>query len=175
MVLLTIVATVLVISTTFAVVGVLRDRSGHATISITGMVETPVNLTLDELSSMPSTTITSELICVDGESLGVHDWTGVRLRLLLEEGGVVNGAIKVAFFADDGYSTDLTMEDALREDVLLAYLEDGSPMDEGTKLVVPGKWGYKWISGITEVRLVDYDFMGFWEGRGYSDDATIPG
>jgi DMSO/TMAO reductase YedYZ molybdopterin-dependent catalytic subunit len=172
--LLAMLTVVVVIIAAYSVIGLSRDRTGQARISFTGMVADPVNITLEELKSMPSTTVTSELICVDGQSLGVHNWTGVKLNYLLEERGIVEGAIKVAFFADDDYSTDLTIGDANREDVLIAYLKDGSPMEEGTKLVVPGKWGYKWISGIAEIRLVDYNFMGFWEGRGYSDDATIP-
>jgi DMSO/TMAO reductase YedYZ molybdopterin-dependent catalytic subunit len=76
--------------------------------------------------------------------------------------------------ADDGYSTDLTIATAMREDIILAYERDGMPLSEGLRLVVPGKWGYKWISGLTHIELVDYDFTGFWESRGYSDEADIP-
>lgn len=41
-------------------------------------------------------------------------------------------------------------------------------------MVVPGKWGYKWIRGPTRIVLVDYDFLGYWESSGYSDEADIP-
>jgi hypothetical protein len=40
-------------------------------------------------------------------------------------------------------------------------------------LVVPGKWGYKWISQLTVIELVNYDFLGRWESAGYSDEADI--
>jgi len=164
-----------VIVAAYAVGGPSNERSSQVSISFTGLVANPVNFTLDDLRSMPNATITSELTCVDGQSLGVHTWTGVKLKNLLQARGILEGAIKVAFFAGDRYATDLTVQDAMRDDVLVAYLKDGSPMSQNTKLVVPGKWGYKWIDGIAEIRLVDYDFMGSWEGRGYSDDATIPG
>jgi DMSO/TMAO reductase YedYZ molybdopterin-dependent catalytic subunit len=62
----------------------------------------------------------------------------------------------------------------MREDVIVAYERDGVPLDEKLRLVLPGKWGYKWISRLTHIELVDYDFTGLWEGRGYSDEADIP-
>jgi DMSO/TMAO reductase YedYZ molybdopterin-dependent catalytic subunit len=91
----------------------------------------------------------------------------------LETAGVSPDAVKVAFYASDGYSTDLPVETARREDVILAYEKDGVPLSEKLRLVVPGKWGYKWISQVTDIELVDYDFKGFWESRGYSDTADI--
>ena len=61
----------------------------------------------------------------------------------------------------------------MREDIILAYEKDGERLSEKTRLVVPGKWGYKWISQLTRIELVNYDFKGFWESRGYSDEADI--
>jgi DMSO/TMAO reductase YedYZ molybdopterin-dependent catalytic subunit len=140
-----------------------------------GLVESPLNLTFDDLSGMPKTTEYVELYCVDYPTVPVEkgDWTGVRLGLLLEQAGVSPEAVKIAFYADDGYSTDLTIATAMREDIILAYERDGMPLSEGLRLVVPGKWGYKWISGLTHIELVDYDFTGVFESRGYSDEADI--
>lgn len=142
-------------------------------VSVTGLVDNATTISLDKLESMPSVTVTAELICVSGQSLGTHNWTGVKLKDILKEAGVQSSAIKVAFFAT-GYATDLNISDAMRDDVIVAYLEDGAQMSEITRLVVPGEWGYKWISGLESVKLVDYNFLGKWESRGYSDDATIP-
>jgi DMSO/TMAO reductase YedYZ molybdopterin-dependent catalytic subunit len=141
-------------------------------LSVTGLVNNEVVITLSELKAMPSVTVQAELICVDGQSLGTHNWTGVRLGDILDAAVVQASAIKVAFFAT-GYSTDLTLNDSMRDDVIVAYLEDGAPMAEITRLVVPGEWGYKWISGLKTIELVDYNFTGKWESRGYPDDATI--
>jgi hypothetical protein len=41
------------------------------------------------------------------------------------------------------------------------------------RLVVPGRWGYKWISMLTRIEVLDYNYLGFWESRGYSDLAGI--
>ena len=141
-----------------------------------GLVQSSLNLTLDDLRAMPETTENVELYCVDYPTVAVEkgDWAGVRLGLLLEQAGVSPQAVKIAFYADDDYSTDLTMDTAMREDVIVAYERDGVPLDEKLRLVLPGKWGYKWISRLTHIELVDYDYTGLWEGRGYSDEADIP-
>lgn len=142
-------------------------------ISITGSVNHNINLTQNNSKTMELVTVTSELICVDGTSFGTHNWTGVRLNDLLEEAGVLASAAKVGFHASDGYTTDLTLQQAARQDIIIAFDKDGVPLKEKTRLVVPGMWGYKWISGIDLITLYDYDFKGVTESRGYSDDATI--
>jgi DMSO/TMAO reductase YedYZ molybdopterin-dependent catalytic subunit len=144
-------------------------------LALDGLVESPLNLTLGDLRAMEKTTEYVELYCVDYPTVPVEkgEWTGVRLGLLLENAGVSPQAVKAAFYDDYGYSTDLTIAAAMREDVILAYERDGVPLDENLRLVLPGRWGYKWISGLTHIELVDYDFTGVWESRGYSDEADI--
>ncbi len=151
--------------------------SAEWNLAVTGLVEQPLNLSLTELKAMPQTTVHASLICVGSSSGAVAegDWVGVRLWLLLETAGVSPDAVKVAFHATDGYSTDLDLETAKREDIIVAYEKDGSPLSETLRLVVPGKWGYKWISEVSSVELVDYDFKGFWESGGYPDSADING
>jgi DMSO/TMAO reductase YedYZ molybdopterin-dependent catalytic subunit len=152
-----------------------ESDTSESQLRITGLVEHQLNLSLTELEAMPQTTVYAAILCVDSPDRVVEEgnWVGVRLSLLLEAAGVSPTAVKVAFYASDGYSTDLTVETAEREDVILAYEKDGVPLSEQLRLVVPGKWGYKWISQITVVDLVDYDFLGYWESYGYSDTADI--
>lgn len=142
---------------------------------VDGFVQDPLNLTFDELVEMPRSTVNAELYCVDYPTniVAKGNWTGVRIGLLLETAGVSPEAVKVAFYAEDGFTTDLTVMTATREDIILAYEKDGEPLTEKIRLVVPGKWGYKWIHGVNHIELVDYDFKGFWESRGYSDTAEI--
>jgi hypothetical protein len=65
------------------------------------------------------------------------------------------------------------MSAATRENVILAYENNGEPLIGVLRLIVPGEWGYKWISQVTHIVLVDYDFKGRWESIGYPDDANI--
>jgi DMSO/TMAO reductase YedYZ molybdopterin-dependent catalytic subunit len=143
---------------------------------IDGFVQHPLNLTLEELVAMPKSIVDAKLYCVDNPTTPVAQgsWTGVRLELLLEEAGVAQEAVKVAFYASDGYTTDLTVTTAMRDDIIIAYARNGEPLPETLRLVVPGKWGYKWISELTHIELVNYDFKGKWESRGYTDEADIP-
>ena len=152
-----------------------ESESSEWQLTITGLVEQPLNLSLTELAAMPQTTVYAEIICVGNPNNTVVEgnWVGVRLGFLLETAGVSPDAVKVAFHASDGYSTDLTVEDAKREDIILAYEKDGVPLEETLRLVVPGKWGYKWIHHVTVIELVDYDFLGLWESHGYTDTADI--
>lgn len=144
-------------------------------LSIDGFVNYPSNFTLADLEAMPKTTVSATLICVDYPTTVVAqgNWTGVKLWTLLNETGVLPGAIKVAFYATDGYSTDLTIDATKSDNIILAYAKDGAPLSEVLRLVVPGHWGYKWIAQVVNIELVDYGFMGKWERVGYSDDGII--
>jgi hypothetical protein len=141
---------------------------------VTGLVQNPLNLSWIEIFAMPKTTVNAALICVDfpNQVLMEGNFTGIKLRTLIETAKPSVNAIKVAFFAADGYSTDLTVETARRDDIIIAYEKDGNPLINPV-LVVPGKWGYKWISQPTHIELVDYNFLGKWESAGYSDEADI--
>jgi hypothetical protein len=144
-------------------------------LSVNGLVNHPSNFTLADLEAMPQTTVSTALYCVDYPSTvaAQGNWTGVKLWTLLNETGVLPGAIKVAFYATDGYSTDLTIDTAKSDSIILAYAKDGAPLSEVLRLVVPGHWGYKWIAQVINIELVDYSFTGKWESVGYSDDGII--
>lgn len=150
-----------------------NQQTSQWRLVVDGLVRQPLNLTFDELVKMPLETVNAQLYCVGNPTtpLVEGNWSGVRLGLLLETAGVSGKAIKVAFYASDGYKTDLTISQALNDNIIVAFRRDDSLLSERLRLVVPGKWGYKWISGLTHIQLVDYDFLGTWESRGYSDEG----
>jgi len=144
-------------------------------LAIDGLVGHPLNLTLNNIIAMPATTVEATIYCVNipTQVVASGSWTGVKLATLLEQAGVLPSAIKIAFHASDGFATDLDLETATRANVILAYEKDDTPLSETLRLVVPGKWGYKWISQVTSITLVNYDFKGTYESQGYSDDAAV--
>jgi DMSO/TMAO reductase YedYZ molybdopterin-dependent catalytic subunit len=144
-------------------------------LTVTGFVENPLNLSWAELVALPQTIVNAELICVDFPDYVVMsgNWTGVKLGLLLETAGISSQALKVGFFATDGFSTDLPIETAMRDDIILAYKLNGEPLDGVLRLVVPGKWGYKWIHHVGSIILFSDDFLGHYESRGFSDEANV--
>jgi DMSO/TMAO reductase YedYZ molybdopterin-dependent catalytic subunit len=102
-------------------------------------------------------------------------WTGVELSYLLQQANVSSGASKVAFLATDGFTTDLTLQTATQDStILVAYEKDNSSLT-GLQLVVPGRWGYKWISDLIQIDLVNYNFLGTEESQGYADDGLASG
>lgn len=147
---------------------------------VEGLVQRPLNLSLGEIMAMPRSTVNAELYCLPsahaqtGVLVDSGNWTGVRLGLILEKAGVSQEAVKVAFYADDGFTTDLAIATAMREDMILTYEKDGKPLPETLRLAAPGMWGYKWIKWLIRIEVVDYDFKGAYESMGFPDAAEIP-
>jgi DMSO/TMAO reductase YedYZ molybdopterin-dependent catalytic subunit len=130
--------------------GVFADSDWRLTIN--GAVSNTLNLTLDDLAAMPKTTVNAILACY-GQFVVSGDWTGVRLGLLLEQAGYNQGAESVDFYAQDGYQTNLPIETAMRQDVIVAYEKDGQPLTETLRLVIPGANGNLWIALITSISV----------------------
>lgn len=158
-------------------VNALSSSVSDSRLTVTGLANYPLNLTLDDLKAMPQTTEEATIYCVSfpDQIVTTGIWKGVSLSHLLAQVGVEPSAVKVAFFATDGYTTDLEVTTAMNGNVIVAYEKDGLPLSETLRLVVPGKWGYKWISRLTEISLVDFDFKGTYESQGYSDEEASVG
>ena len=143
-------------------------------LTIDGTVNETANVSYRSLTDMPSVNETETLKCVEGPS-GTAVWTGVRVRDVLALVGIANGSREVVFYGADGYSSSLTLDDALGDDVLLAWgmNHETLPRDQGypVRVVAPGKAGYKWVKFVERVEVVDYDYKGYWESRGWNDTA----
>jgi DMSO/TMAO reductase YedYZ molybdopterin-dependent catalytic subunit len=118
-----------------------------------GSVYQPLTLPFNELVTMPKSTVYAELDCYRSP-VESGNWTGVKLRLLLEKAGIPQQATTVEFQATDGYTTSLLLSIAMQEDVLIAYEKDGGWLAETTRLVIPGANGSGWISSITQIMIV---------------------
>ena len=101
------------------------------------------------------------------------------MKDLLRAAGIDNSSQVVIFRAHDGYSTSLSLDYIMNNEILMAYKMNGVvlPPERGFpfELVAESKWGYKWIKWITEIELSDkVDYKGYWESRGYPNNADIP-
>lgn len=154
------------------------------TINIFGSVNTPLNITYAQLLSFPIVSEVARIKCVAGPPDAVYNWTGVPLFYVLTLAQVKPEAYKIAVRAQDGFSSDLLIEDALRPTTILALEANGTSLPQLAngpagpyRLVVPGKWGYKWVAGITEIEVVTTDYLGTYESSGvasWTDDASVP-
>jgi DMSO/TMAO reductase YedYZ molybdopterin-dependent catalytic subunit len=143
-------------------------------LAITGMVEEPLTLSFDDIKGLEAEERLVDLPCVEGWTETAL-WKGTRLAPLLERAGILEGADNVVFGSPGGYTTSLTIEDIKETDPLLAYGANGEmlPHDQGfpIRLVVPDRLGYKWIKWVTTIEVISGDYEGFWESRGYSNEA----
>ncbi|MEW6552686.1 MAG: molybdopterin-dependent oxidoreductase [Actinomycetota bacterium] len=144
------------------------------TLTVSGLVEKPLSLTFDDITSMQSEERLVELPCVEGWTETAL-WKGTRLSPLLEQAGMLEEAETVVFSSPGGYTTSLSLADIMETDPLLAYGANGEmlPHEQGfpLRLVVPDRLGYKWIKWVTAIEVISGDYEGYWESRGYSNEA----
>ena len=154
---------------------------------IKGLVSNTQDLTYSEVETMPMVWEIANLQCVGAVNGTPYNWTGVPLFYLLKLAGVQPGAKEVVFHAEDDFSSSITIDIAMHPTTLLALKVNGTTLhyDDGYwtgglaggypyKAVIPCRWGYKWVGWIDEIEVVDYDYKGFYESMGYSDEADVP-
>ncbi len=157
-------------------------KAGRWSLRIKGLVNNPLTLTYDDLLKRPHISLVSTLECignpVGGDSIGTAQWEGVRLNAILDEAGAdFDRAADVVLRGEDGYSDSFPAERALREEVLLVTKMNGSPLPPvhgfPARVIVPGIYGMKNVKWLMELELVDHDYRGYWEQRGWSDEAIV--
>ncbi|WP_405015570.1 molybdopterin-dependent oxidoreductase [Kitasatospora sp. NBC_01539] len=154
-----------------------RDASDYA-LTVDGLVERPASYRLADLMAMEQTRIVHDVQCVTGWRVPATPFEGVRLSRLLELAGVRDGATAVRFTCFDGeYSESLTLDQARRDDVLVAVKMQDRPVTHAhggpVRLYVAPMYFYKsakWLSGITVTPTVR---PGYWENYGYDVDAWV--
>jgi len=147
-------------------------------LAIYGGVDEELSLSLTDLADLPQTQMTKDFQCVTGWRVDDVPWNGVLLSDILAAAGANPGAYALRFFSFDGvYTESLTMEQAMRPDILIATAMFGKPVtrEHGgpVRLYVAPMYGYKslkWLSGIEVVNTV---VPGYWEQRGYDIDAWV--
>ena len=145
---------------------------------ITGSVNKTVEYTYDQIvSSFQKYQKVVTLYCVEGWSAKIL-WEGFLVNDLLKEAGVNSSAVAAIFYANDGYSTELPLDYIKNNNILIAYKMNGLvlPPERGFpfQLVAESQYGYKWIKWITKIELTDNpDYLGYWESRGYPNNATL--
>lgn len=153
------------------------DQANY-TLTIMDLGGQTYELSYDQIiSDFPSYKKIVRLFCVEGWSVNIL-WEGIRIIDVLEELGIdIQGEVMI-FRAYDGYSTALSMDYLIDNKIMLAYKMNNVtlPPERGfpLQLVAESKYGYKWIKWITEMEISnDSDYLGFWESRGYPNEANI--
>ncbi len=144
---------------------------GEWSLEISGLVDRPYEIGLDDLKAMESVTPTFDIHCVTKWSKFDTTWTGVRVRDLLERAGVQRGATHVVEHAEYGYTTNLPLADITTDESIVAYSfegEDIEPVHGGpVRIVVPHLYFWKSAKWVRTLEVTDADRAGFWERNGY--------
>jgi DMSO/TMAO reductase YedYZ molybdopterin-dependent catalytic subunit len=151
-------------------------------LTVTGAVAQPYTLNYAQLSAMPMKQQYESLECISNTVGGPYMsnalWEGVPLADLIQKaGGPKTGASKVVLYAADDYSDSIHLSKALEPTTVVALHMNNAtlPQEHGypARLLVPGIYGMKHVKWITRIEVVNQDYQGYWQTRGWSDDAPV--
>lgn len=144
-------------------------------LSITGLVENPLTLRFVDLLEIPNVRVTNDIHCVTSWSRYDNHWQGVTALTLAEMVKPSTEAKHVLFTAHDGYTTNVRIDQFLDEGVLIAHHWNDDPLTEEhggpVRVVIPKLYFWKSTKWVREIRFAKDDQPGFWEERGYHNNA----
>jgi DMSO/TMAO reductase YedYZ molybdopterin-dependent catalytic subunit len=163
-------------------------------LKISGLVDRPKAIALDQLKSLGATEVVAGFECSGNSPRGIEGlvsnakWTGVPLRKLLTEAGLKPEAAEVVFLGADHAASDvewrtqkfnldqqfgrsLTREQALMPDPLVAYAMNGQPITVPNgfpvRLIVPGWYGVANVKWLSQIHVQEDRYLGNYEARWY--------
>lgn len=150
-------------------------------LAVEGLVERPLTLDLAALQALPKVEVYATLECISnpigGDLISTTLFEGARLRDVLEQAGLKAEAADIKFTCVDGYTESLPIESAMDPETLLCYAMGGQPLtrEHGAplRLYTPNRFGMKNPKWIVKIEAVDQDYFGYWEQRGWSEQAWV--
>lgn len=145
---------------------------------VDGLVARPLSLSMAQIRAMPNRSQITRHDCVEGWS-AIGQWTGVPLKLLLDQAGLRSTARYLIFHCADRYSQadyyeSIDMIDAFHPQTILAWGLNGKPLPVGNgaplRLRVERQLGYKHAKYVQRIEAVEsLDAQGLGKG-GYWED-----
>ena len=157
------------------------------TLTVSGLVDREMELSMDMLRAMPQRTQITRHDCVEGWS-AIGEWTGPQLGMLLDMAGIRPDAKFILFRCADTlngaqYYESVDMADAYHPQTILAHSLNGEPLPERNgaplRARIERQLGYKsakYLTGIEAVATLEGiggGEGGYWEDRGYQWYAGI--
>jgi len=151
-------------------------------LSLGGLVDRPLQLSLSDLRGLPSVTeyVTLECISNDvgGPLMSTGSFTGVSLRDLIGMAGPQPNGTWAAFKARDGYAESLPVTVIQGSpEILVAYALDGAPLPDShgfpARMLIPGRYGMKGPKWLDSIELVSHESGGYWEQQGWDNNAVV--
>lgn len=143
-----------------------------------GLVDNPMTLSWSDFLQIPRKVQISNFHCITGWNVYDVTYEGILLSQLLTLAKTQSNAKYVKLYSADGvYTSSLSIAQAKMEDVMVVVLMDGEPIpsDLGgpARLIVPQMYAYKGVKWLNAIELIDEAYFGFWEERGYENDAWV--
>lgn len=141
-------------------------------IQIYGLVDNPKLYTLEDImTQFPQIELSNDIHCVTGWSKIGTSWSGVSTRELVKDIKIQSHAQYVILHAEEGWTTNLSLQDFLQETSLLAHSINGEPLtpEHGYPLrgVFPHLYFWKSAKWIRGIQFTEHNHPGFWERNGY--------
>lgn len=140
-----------------------------------GEVGNPATLSYPEFRALPTVRVTADFHCVTKFSVLDNEWEGVPFRAICDLVKPNPSAQYVMAHCEYGYEANLPLEVLLDEDVLFAWGRNGEPLtpEHGypLRLVVPKRYAWKSAKWIRGLEFMSGNRRGFWEERGYHNNA----
>lgn len=144
-------------------------------LAVDGAVEYPLVLTWKEFLDLPQTEDTSDFHCVTTWSKLNMRWKGVRLLDLAALAQPKDSATHMMCYGYDDYSTNVSLEEALKPDVLLVHTYEDAPLPKEhggpCRMITPQLYAWKGSKWIRRIEFMTKNRLGFWEEQGYSNTA----
>lgn len=144
-------------------------------LTVDGSVEHPTILTWDDFMALPQSDDASDFHCVTTWSKLNINWKGVRMLDLAALVQPKENATHIMCYGYDDYTTNLSLEEALKPDVLLVHTVEGKPLPKEhggpVRMITPQLYAWKGSKWINRIEFMDTNRLGFWEERGYSNTA----
>jgi DMSO/TMAO reductase YedYZ molybdopterin-dependent catalytic subunit len=143
-------------------------------IKVFGLVEQEIELDWEQFTKLGWITINADFHCVTQWSSLDNTWEGIPFARLVSLARPKPEARFVMAHCYGGYTTNLPLEVAMEEG-LLAHKQNGQELgkDHGwpVRLIIPSRYGWKSAKWLNGIELMDQDAPGFWEQRGYNNNA----
>ena len=161
----------------YAALGVSRVDPKLWKLRVDGLVTTPLEYTYDQLVTRPQTNLVRPFHCVTRWSIKDVAWEGLLIRDLLAPAGISPNASWLMFHCVEGYTTPVPLEDALKEDSILAFKLNGRPLsaEQGfpARPFVPSLYAWKSAKWVNRMELLSDYRDGYWETYGYHERADV--
>ena len=157
-------------------------RESEWKLSITGLVERPLDLTLEEIRRYEPKDQFVTLSCISnlvgGDLIGTTRWTGVSLQRILADVRPLADATHLKITSADGFFETVALETVRTDErVMLAYAWDGVALlpEHGfpLRIYIPDRYGMKQPKWIRSIEAIDHSEAGYWVERGWDAVARM--